>query len=280
MPLVAVSLKMYFDHTQAIEWCRQVLDVASRRPDIERGWLQLVLLPGFTALDEAARLASRTRVLIGAQDVASQDEGPFTGEVSGASLRQVGCRFVEVGHAERRSLFGETDEVVAAKLAAAWRHELVPILCVGESGDHRGEDQADCDLEASTGTAVAVCTDQLQSALSLAPPAQRHAAELVVAYEPIWAIGAERPAPSAYIRSVCSGIRGWLSLHRTPERSRVIYGGSAGSGLLAEIGDCVDGLFLGRSAHDPSRLGRVLDEARYLRRDRPAPSLDQRGYSP
>jgi triosephosphate isomerase (TIM) len=151
-----------------------------------------------------------------------------------------------VGHAERRTFAGETEPVVAAKLAAAFRHGLVPVLCVGEAD------------RVSAGQAVEECRRQVESALG---PAARSglSGPVVVAYEPYWAIGAAEPAPEPHIRTVCSALR-----ETAPATGRVIYGGSAGPGLLTRLGDAVDGLFLGRFAHDPAALGSVLDEAGVL----------------
>jgi triosephosphate isomerase len=179
-----------------------------------------------------------TPVRIGGQDIFWEDEGPFTGEVSGAQLRELGCDYVEIGHAERRRIFGEDDEMIAAKTAAAFRNGLTPLLCVGE--------QRPSSVEAAT----AECMAQLESALSTA------AGPVVVAYEPQWAIGAAEPASPLYIAAVCSALRSHLS----STGSSVIYGGSAKPGLLTQLGDGVDGLFLGRFAHDPAAVTAILDE--------------------
>jgi triosephosphate isomerase len=251
--VIGVSLKMYFDHATTLEWAADVARIAARHEAVTSGAVQLVVLPSFTALVPVVEAVSATAVSVGAQDLFWDDRGAFTGEVSGADLAEIGCSFVEVGHAERRRIFGETDEVVAAKVAAAVRNGLTPLLCVGE------EIQTDAALAASA------CIEQLESALS-GVEGDPGDASVVVAYEPVWAIGAESAAGPEHIAEVCGLLSEWMLRHPLVATSRVIYGGSAGPGLLAQLGSTVDGLFLGRFAHDPANLELVLDEALELHR--------------
>jgi triosephosphate isomerase len=244
---VGVSLKMYFGHRQALDWCARVAELARAHSAVASGAVELFVIPGYLAVPAAVEIFEGTSVVVGAQDLATADSGAFTGEVSGVELAEVGVGVVEVGHAERRRLFGETDGVVAEKTSAALRNGIVPVLCIGES------------TRADTADAAAECLRQLASALDGAP-----AGRVIVAYEPVWAIGAAEPAPAAYIRAVCSILRAAVSALEGRATSVVIYGGSAGPGLLTELGADVDGLFLGRFAHDPESLGRVLDEAAEL----------------
>jgi len=164
--------------------------------------------------------------------------------VSGVELAEVGVGVVEVGHAERRRLFGESDEIVAQKTAAALRNGIAPVLCIGEA------------VEGDPADAAAECLRQLASALHGAA-----AGRVIVAYEPVWAIGAAHPAPARHIREVCAILRENLSTLDGRDGSAVIYGGSAGPGLLTDLGSDVDGLFLGRFAHDTGALALVIDEA-------------------
>jgi len=166
--------------------------------------------------------------------------------VSGSVLSELGCGFVAVGHAERRRLFGESNEVVALKVGAALRNRLCPVICVGEA------------VSGSAAAAFAICAEQLTSALSRV---ERMEGRVIVAYEPQWAIGADNPAPAHHISSVCGGLRTLLAAARPGGAGKVIYGGSAGPGLLMEIGGDVDGLFLGRRVHDPAALKAILDQA-------------------
>ena len=244
---VGVSLKMYFGHGRTIAWCREVAELATAHEAVAAGIVELFVIPDFVSLADASRQLAGSRVVLGAQDLAEEDQGAFTGEVSGSVLREVGCRVVEVGHAERRRLFSESDEVVARKASAALRNDLSPVLCIGEG--ERG----------NPADAAAECRRQLESALTGAPDGR-----VIVAYEPVWAIGATEPADPEYIRAVCAAlgdtVRGWSGR----DGSVVIYGGSAGPGLLTRLGGDADGLFLGRFAHDPAALRSVLDEAASL----------------
>jgi triosephosphate isomerase len=236
---IGISLKMYFGRRRTVEWCRAVADIARSHPAVTDEHARLVVLPSHPYLYEVGAVFASTPVRIGGQDLFWDDSGAFTGEVSGAQLLELGCDYVEIGHAERRRFFGEDDEIIAAKTAAAFRNFLTPLLCVGEK------------RQSSVESATAECVAQLESALSIA------AGPIVVAYEPVWAIGAAEPAPAPYITAVCTALRKHLS---TSTKGQVIYGGSAKPGLLTQLGDSVDGLFLGRFAHDPAAVAMILDE--------------------
>ena len=246
--LLGVSLKMYFDQNRTRSWCTEVAELARRHESVVSGDVTLVVLPGFTSLAMAVEIFSGTGVSVGAQNLFWEDRGAFTGEVSGADLTDVGCTFVEIGHAERRALFGEGPAVIARKLAAAARNGLTPILCVGESSPGTAREAAQA------------CIEQLDAALIEISPTDR-GMPLVVAYEPEWAIGAAEPAKSDYVAAVAILLREWLGTRLGESNARVIYGGSAGPGLLSELGASVDGLFLGRFAHDATSLEKILDEA-------------------
>lgn len=239
---IGVSLKTYLGHRDTLAWVRRVAALAGQRQGVE-----LFVLPTFPAIAEVAHILEPTEIAVGAQDLAADDTGNQTGEVTGAVLVELGCRYVEIGHAERRHRFGETDQIVAAKTAAAFRHGLIPVLCVGET------------VRSPVVEAVAECVRQLHSALG-APDRDGARARTVIAYEPHWAIGQPEPASDDHIRRVVAGIR--AAAHDSP----VIYGGSAGPRLLTRLGDATDGLFLGRFAHDPNAYAAVLDEAQSLSR--------------
>jgi triosephosphate isomerase len=239
--LVGVSLKMYFGVQETLDWCARIGAIASGHPAVSSARVSVFVLPTFPMLAPVLAILRDTPVAVGAQNLSRHDGGPFTGEVSGQVLAELGCTHVSVGHAERRRLFGESDEDVALKVEAALRNHLSPIVCVGE-------------MERMDGASAArECSRQLSAALSRVGP-DRARAGVVVAYEPQWAIGAENPAPEGHIVEVASALQ-----ELVPER--VIYGGSAGPGLLSRLGDSVDGLFLGRYVHDPAAFAAVLDEA-------------------
>jgi triosephosphate isomerase len=203
-----------------------------------------VVLPSHPYLLEARNIFAATPVHIGGQDLFWEDRGAFTGEVSGAQLCELGCDYAEIGHAERRRIFGEDDAVIALKTAAAFRNGLTPLVCVGEAE------------QSSVEVAAAECAAQLTSALATAHDI---GGPVVVAYEPQWAIGATEPASPQHITTVCTALRAHLT--KPPfTGSQVIYGGSAQRGLLTQLTSGVDGLFLGRFAHDPSAVATILDE--------------------
>ena len=237
--IIGVSLKMYLGMAQTRDWMARLAAMAGNGLPED---VDLFVIPDFVSLHGARETLAGTRVMLGAQNVFWEDAGPFTGEISAPVLAEAGCRFVEIGHAERRRLFGETDEIVGAKTAAAVRAGLVPVLCIGEA------EPMTPDL------AVAECMRQFDVATAYIDAAS----ELVVAWEPVWAIGAAEPATPNFIRAVGSRLRAALA---DRSATRLIYGGSAGPGLLAQLGDAVDGLFLGRFAHDIDALRHVLAEA-------------------
>jgi triosephosphate isomerase (TIM) len=244
---IGVSLKMYFSHARTIEWCTAVADLARGSAPVASGDVELFVAPTFPSLVPAAAALAGSRVHLGAQDLATDDAGAFTGEVSGAELAEIGVGFVEVGHAERRRLYGETDEVVAQKTDAALRHGIAPILCIGEP--ELGDPDA----------AAAFAIAQFDSATRIAREAS-HLGRIVVAYEPVWAIGAAEPAGPEFIRAVCAPLKAHVAASGFAGSS-VIYGGSAKPGMLAALGDDVDGLFMGRFAHDPAALAQLIAEA-------------------
>lgn len=249
--IVGVSLKMYFSHEKARSWFDEVAAIAQSHEAVRSGVVELFITPTYLQVLPAIAAFAGTPVRIGGQDVAAEDSGAFTGEVSAAELAEIGASIAEIGHAERRRLYGETDEVVAAKSRAAVRAGLTPLLCIGE------ETEQDPDAAAAT------ATDQLRAALDGVDPGA-----VIVAYEPVWAIGAPEPAPHAHIRVVAAALRAALDADPAREGSAVIYGGAAGPGLLTALGDAVDGVFLGRFAHDSSALMTVLDEAAALAEER------------
>ncbi|GAA0991201.1 triose-phosphate isomerase family protein [Subtercola frigoramans] len=245
---IGVSTKMYFSYEKTLGYARAVAGLASSNPLVAGGLVELFVIPGYPAIPAVVEILAPSGVRVGAQDVSTDDSGALTGEVSAPMLGEIGCTLVEVGHAERRRLFGETEEVVQRKTAAALRNGLTPVLCVGEAA--RG----------SAAVAADEVIRQLRSALADAPAGS----SVIVAYEPQWAIGAPEPAPAEHIIPVCTAVREALESDRRLADLRVIYGGSAGPGLLTVLAGAVDGLFLGRFAHDPAALGSILDEAAAL----------------
>ncbi|MET0812997.1 MAG: triose-phosphate isomerase family protein, partial [Microbacterium sp.] len=227
---VGVSLKTYFGNAQAREWLTTIAARAATHPGVADGTVQLFVIPTYLQIADALAAFAGTPIRVGAQDVSEFEPGAYTGEVTAAELAEIGVTVVEIGHAERRRLFGDTADVVAAKTATALRHGVTPVLCIGENEQ--------------TMDAAATTIAQLRDALAGAP-----SGPVIVAYEPVWAIGAPEPAPATHISAVTTALRATLDELPDRDESVVIYGGSAGPGLLAALGDSVDGLFLGRFAH-------------------------------
>ena len=251
--LVGVSTKMYLGYRDSLDWLERLRHEVDARPALAAGRVVPFVIPSFPVLPAAARLVAGSPLLLGAQNCGWAD-GPWTGEVAPSMLAELGVRLVEIGHAERRRHFGEDDAMVTLKTQAADDAGLTPLLCVGET--ERGEPAAAADY----------VYRQIESAVD---GEWNRAARLVVAYEPVWAIGAAEPAAAAYVSDVVRRLRGRLATAGVPELP-VIYGGSAKPGLLPTL-EGVSGLFLGRFAHDPANFGRVLDEALLLADGFPAP---------
>jgi triosephosphate isomerase len=238
-PLIVVSLKMYLGVAATRAWVGEVVDVAARL-DTGAG-IELAVLPTFPLLESTAKTLAGTGIRWGAQDVAASVDGAQTGEVSVEVLAELGCRYVEIGHVERRRLFGEDDAMIQAKVRQVVGAGLVPLYCVGEA--ERG----------APSEAARACLAQVQRLLEVAA-----GKEVVVAYEPVWAIGASAPAPAEYVADVCEHLQARLDSYAG--RSRLLYGGAAGPGTYQSLGPAVDGLFLGRFAHDTRALAQVVTE--------------------
>jgi triosephosphate isomerase len=244
---VGVSFKAYFGREQARTWFGQVADRVRDHDALDAAQVDVFVVPSYLQIHDAIDAFADTRVAVGAQDVAAYPPGAFTGEVTAAELAEIGVAYAEVGHAERRRLFRETDDHVAAKVTASLAAGVTPVICVGET---ERMDAAE---------AAAATVRQLRATLAGAGEGR-----VVAAYEPVWAIGAPEPAPATHIATVTRALRTALADGPGRGGSAVIYGGSAGPGLLTALGDDVDGLFLGRFAHDPDAFLAVLDEASTL----------------
>ena len=244
--------KMHKTAPQAVILVRRLAALVPKHSRIET-----VLAPPFTALHFAAHPAAR-RFVLAAQNMHWENEGRFTGEVSAPMLKALGCRYVILGHSERRRLFGEDDAAINQKVLAALRHKLYPILCVGESLRER-----------TNGITAKVVTRQLVRGLKGAPAAVRRL--VTIAYEPVWAIGTGRAASPAQITAVHTTVRAVLARawgRAVSEQVRILYGGSvtadnAGS-FLAAPG--VDGALVGGACLNPKSFARIIAVADSLQR--------------
>ncbi len=246
--MVAGNWKMHGSRAEAVRLVGELIT-----HDTGTGAAEVVVCPPFVYLPEVAQRLRGSAIILGAQDVCAEDAGAHTGEISAAMLADVGCRYVIVGHSERRALHGEDDAQVARKFVAALRHGLVPILCVGESLDERER--------GATQEAVA---RQLDAVLGMAGVAGFVAA--VVAYEPVWAIGTGRTAQPAQAQEVHALIRGRIAKKdaRIGTSLRVLYGGSVKASNAAELfaKPDVDGGLIGGASLKAEEFGRICAAAR------------------
>ncbi|MCE5292556.1 MAG: triose-phosphate isomerase [Nocardiaceae bacterium] len=222
--LIAGNWKMNLNHLEAIALVQQV---AFSLPDRFYDLVDVSVIPPFTDIRSVQSVieGDRLRLTFGAQDVSMHDSGAYTGEVSGAMLAKLGCTYVVVGHSERRAMHGETDEIVLNKAKAALRHGLTPIVCVGEALSIR-----------QSGEHVAYCVASLKG--SLAGLKADEIAKVVIAYEPVWAIGTGEVATPEDAQEVCAAIRSTLVELAGAEVAggvRVLYGGSVNSANVADL---------------------------------------------
>ena len=256
-PLMAGNWKMNLNHLEAIALV-QKLAFSLDETDLEK--VEVAVLPPYTDIRSVQTLIDGDKLALsyGAQDVSVHDSGAYTGEVSGAMLAKLGCTYAVVGHSERRQHHNEDDALVAAKVKAAFRHGLTPILCIGEGLDVRQE-----------GDHVPYTLAQLEAALADVPAEQ--AKDVVIAYEPVWAIGTGEVATPEDAQEVCSAIRGRLAELYSPELAdgvRVLYGGSVKAANIAPIMDQadVDGALVGGASLDAEEFSSICRYHRHISR--------------
>jgi triosephosphate isomerase (TIM) len=265
--LIVGNWKMHKSSAEAADYVERLAAILGGNRPPEH--VVIVLAPPFTALATVAQHLKGRPYALAAQNLHWEDQGAFTGEVSGSMLKELGCRYVIVGHSERRRYFGESDAVVHKKVAAAFRHGLQPIVCVGESWDQRLSGQTEHVLS-------------LQVIEALESVEKNQAMDLVLAYEPIWAIGSGRPATPEQAQEAHQHIRTQLIALWGPdvgERVPILYGGSVtpdnSAALLAESE--VDGALVGGACLDPVLFAKILFAAGVYGESHPHPSLPPRG---
>ncbi|MGB3186216.1 MAG: triose-phosphate isomerase [Ornithinimicrobium sp.] len=238
MPLMAGNWKMNLDHLQGTHLV-QKLDWTLKDGKHDFGAVEVAVLPPFTDLRSVQTLiqGDQLELKYGAQDLSPHDSGAYTGEVSGAFLAKLGCTYVAVGHSERREYHHESDELVGQKVAAALRHGLSPIFCVGEALEVR-----------EAGDHVKVVLEQVRAGLRGLQPGQ--IGSVVIAYEPVWAIGTGEVATPADAQEVCAAVRGELAELAGDDVAnsvRIIYGGSVKPNSVVDLmaEDDVDGALVG-----------------------------------
>ncbi|MFD8599417.1 triose-phosphate isomerase [Kitasatospora sp. NPDC059646] len=249
LPLMAGNWKMNLDHLEAI---RHTQKLAFTLADKDYAAVEVAVLVPFTDLRSVQTLVDgdKLKIKYGSQDISQHDGGAYTGEVSGPMLSKLNCAYAVVGHSERRQYHGENEEIVNAKVKAAYRNGITPILCIGEPLDVR-----------KAGTHVEYTLGQLDGALDGVPASD--AESIVVAYEPVWAIGTGEVATPEDAQEVCGAIRARLAELYTPEladKVRVLYGGSVKSssaaGLMAKPD--IDGGLIGGASLDADEFVKIV----------------------
>jgi triosephosphate isomerase len=245
LPLIVGNWKMFKTSDEGAAFVR---DLAASLGEV--GDREVVVAPPFTGLSEAVKAAGGTCVSVAAQDVFWEWEGAFTGEVSASMLAALGVRAVIIGHSERRHYFGETDEWVAKKVWAVLEQGLLPIMCVGETEDER-----------EAGSTEAVLERQVRA--GLASVRSEDAAKIVVAYEPVWAIGTGKTATPEIAREAISFVRDEVAETLGAEAAdvmRILYGGSVGPNnideLMAQPG--IDGVLVGGASLQVASFARIV----------------------
>ncbi|MEZ4330738.1 MAG: triose-phosphate isomerase [Myxococcota bacterium] len=261
VPLVVANWKMNLTASQAAVFANRLAPLlAPHATDIDAGRLDVAIAPAFPALDRLRHALGGSPVALAAQDVHEAAEGAYTGEVSLAMLEDLGCRYVLVGHSERRQLFGESDERVAAKLAAVLESSICPILCVGETLAEREAGRVEAVLERQLAGPIERFAQRTAARATAPPPA------LVVAYEPVWAIGTGRVATPATAQAAHATIRHRLEGALGPRGSaiRILYGGSVkpdNARSLIEQPD-IDGALVGGASLDPEHFASIVSTCR------------------
>ncbi|EHR51527.1 triosephosphate isomerase [Saccharomonospora marina XMU15] len=240
-PLIAGNWKMNLNHLEAIALVQKI---AFSLPEKYFAKVDVAVLPPFTDIRSVQTLVDGDKLLLtyGAQDLSPHESGAYTGDVSGPMLAKLGCTYVVVGHSERREYHAETDEVVNKKVRAAVKHGLTPILCVGEPLEVR---EAGGHIEHTTAQLIA----------GLKGLRAEQVDGIVVAYEPVWAIGTGRVATPSDAEEVCGALRAALADKygaELAERTRVLYGGSVKSGNISDLVKCdnIDGALVGGASLD------------------------------
>jgi triosephosphate isomerase len=251
-PLIAGNWKMFHGGLSGLELAAACAQIAKKSRDVE-----IVIAPPFTVLAAAASEVEDTGLEIAGQNLAPGTSGAFTGEISGAMLKEAGCNWVIVGHSERRTLFGETDELVHKKVDAAFSAGLRPIACVGETLAER-----------EAGKTLEVVERQVLAFLPRLAKALEDGIYAAIAYEPVWAIGTGKVAGPHEAEEVHAAVRNWLASisPALSAQTRILYGGSVKADNASSLLACpnVDGALVGGASLDAASFGAIASAAEAL----------------
>lgn len=244
-PIIAGNWKMHKTVGEALALVRELCGITAGVTDVE-----IVICPTFTALYPVHLAICEGPLRLGAQNMHWEAQGAFTGEIAPAMVKEVGCTYVIIGHSERRQYFGETDDTVNKKVKAAFANELIPIMCVGETLEQR-----------EAGITEGVVGRQVRQGLTGLSAEQ--VAEMVIAYEPVWAIGTGRTASAEDANAVCRFIRqvvAEITGAESAEKVRIQYGGSVKGENIAELmaKSDIDGALVGGASLDADSFAKIV----------------------
>ena len=244
-PLIAGNWKMFKTCSEAVEAAGQLVKLVAMTSDID-----VMIAPQFTALAPVSDVVRGSRVSLGAQNLFWETEGAYTGEISPVMLVSVGCKYVIIGHSERRQYFDETDETVNKKIKAAIKNDLVPVLCVGESEKERESKETFSVLDKQVKKGIeGFSSDDLET--------------LVIAYEPVWAIGTGKTATTDQAQEAHQFLRSVLEKsfgNMLAKSIRILYGGSVKPNNIAELMAMpdIDGALVGGASLDPETFSKIV----------------------
>jgi triosephosphate isomerase (TIM) len=244
-PVIAGNWKMYKTGGQAMETVRALKPLVADVSGVD-----IMIAPPFTALAQVAAELDGTAIGLGAQNMHWETQGAYTGEISPGMLSAAGCRYVILGHSERRQFFGETDQTINRKLQSALQNGLVPIFCIGESEAQR-----------EAGKTFSVLDKQVQNGLE--GFVLKELQPLIVAYEPVWAIGTGKTATTEQAQEVHAHLRQWFARHfdaQFAQGLRILYGGSVKPSNIKELMEMpdVDGALVGGASLDPQSFSQLV----------------------
>jgi len=247
-PVIAGNWKMHKNVSEARTLAAEILGKSS-----EVSAATLILIPPFTAIVEVKKVVSESQILVGAQNLFWEDQGAFTGEISPGQLKEAGCQAVVIGHSERRQYFGETDETVRKKVLAALKHDLIPVVCIGETLEQR-----------ESGQTLITIKNQLERSIFTIEAESFE--KIILAYEPIWAIGTGRNATPEQAEEVQAFIRNLIAERYgkvVSDYAIILYGGSVkptnAFSLMREKD--VDGFLIGGASLDAESFVAIAREA-------------------
>ncbi len=244
--IVIANWKMHKDRSQAIEFVREL------QPLVKSSLSKVYIAAPFTCIATAAKAAEKTNIVIGAQNMHDQHEGAFTGEISSWMLKELGAEFVLIGHSERRHVFHENNAFINAKVIRALKDDLVPVLCVGETLEERKEGLVD-----------RVLRSQVHEGLKSVPKAESD--KIIVAYEPVWAIGTGQvatPEIAQEAHEICRHVLAELFSTQHAQRMPILYGGSVKPSNIESLMDQidVDGALVGGASLDPHSFAQIVNQ--------------------